>query len=94
MNKILINMSVIVAANLIAMNSFANSAETIKCKLPGCTLSCSSKDQPSKTYGPAKEVVVEVMSGGVIKYVLDKGIGGKQSVYVGPDSYMCSLNQP
>lgn len=78
----------------LSAGAVAGTVETIQCKLSDCTLTCISKDQPNKTYGPAKEVTVEVHQGGVIKYELDRGIDGKQSVYVGPDSYMCTLNQP
>ena len=83
-------MSVTMTSHVLA----SGSVEKINCALPGCTVKCSSEDLPVQSYGPAKSITVEIMPGGVIKYTIEKGITGKQSVYVGPDSYICSINEP
>lgn len=69
------------------------SSDKIDCGLHDCTLECLADGRRTNSYGGAKSITTEFLSGGIIRYTIDRGMNGRQIVLVGPNSYICTINK-
>ncbi len=86
------NILLLLTALLCAINAYAQEAQRISCRLPGCTVECELVGKQPKRYGPFKRVTISIYPSGVMEYELTKANGAKDFVHVGPDSYMCTVS--
>lgn len=92
--KILLFLLMPVSIPVFAQDTLKNSSlDKIECGIHDCTLECLSDGKRSTSYGGARSITTEFLSGGIIRYTVEKGINGRQIVLVGPNSYICSVNK-
>ena len=64
---------------------------TIECKLPGCQVSCALKRAGWRSFGTARQITMTQYENSSMKFILDKGIDGKDTILVGPEGYICNI---
>ena len=93
-NKILLFLLMPISVPAFSQDAYRNaSSDKIECGVHDCTLECLADGKRSTSYGGARSITTEFLSGGIIRYTIEKGMNGRQVVLVGPSSYICAVNK-
>ena len=87
---IIIGVSILYLPPIVSANNVVSETEH-SCRFDRCQVRCANKRGQWITIGSAKKVKITIFSSGATKIVLDKGLDGLQTVVMGGDGYICSI---
>ena len=61
------------------------------CHIQGCLVKCAYKEGHWDTVGTAKKIKEKIYSSGITELMLDQGLNKSQTIIMGGDGYICSI---
>lgn len=75
-----------------AISADAPYVTSMSCEIAGCSIKCLNKSQEWLTLTEkAQSVVMTTHESGVVNFAVNKGVHGKETFIVGPNSFLCKI---